>query len=173
MFIPESMVASWPWPWARSSAIACAFVVPAGSCLPTTPSNRTFVASPRIFGPLTVKATEVTPSVDRDRELDALGPQPGEQPPQRRPGSPWLRSAGAPPPPSASRPVARRCSCGGLLAELGDDDLAVGIAAREQLVVRAHPGDPPVVEHDDPVGVHDRAHPLRHDDDRGVARRLP
>ena len=61
MFMPEIMSASWPWPCARSSATACSLVTPAGSCLPTTPSNRTLVAAPRIFGPVTRSATEVTP----------------------------------------------------------------------------------------------------------------
>jgi hypothetical protein len=44
-FIPEIMSASWPWPWARSAAMACALVRPAGSCLLMMPSNSTLVAT--------------------------------------------------------------------------------------------------------------------------------
>ncbi len=38
----------------------------------------------------------------------------------------------------------------------------------QKLLVRSHAHDPPVVEHDDPVGMQDRAHPLRDDQNRRV-----
>ena len=56
----ESMSATWSWPLARRPAIAWAWVVPAGICLPTTPSNRMLVAWPRILGPITAKVTLTT-----------------------------------------------------------------------------------------------------------------
>jgi hypothetical protein len=48
------------------------------------------------------------------------------------------------------------------------DDLAIGLAGLEQLVVRAHADDRAAIEDDDLVGGHDRADPLRDDHDRGV-----
>ena len=66
--------------------------------------------------------------------------------------------------------AAGRPSCRFLRAELGVDDLAIGLAGRHQLAVRPDPDDPAAVEHDDPVGAHDRADALGDDDDRGVRR---
>src|ERR1700682_2923207 len=50
------------FPAARRAAIACSAVVPAGSRFPMTPVKMMSVASPMIFGPMTRKATLVTPS---------------------------------------------------------------------------------------------------------------
>ena len=49
------------------------------------------------------------------------------------------------------------------------DDLLVGRAGLEQLVVRAAADDHAVLEHEDLVGVEDRGDPLRDDHDRRVA----
>ncbi len=57
----SSMSAIWFSPRARRPTTAWSFVVPGGicspSCFPNTPSNTTFVALPRSFGPTMVKAT--------------------------------------------------------------------------------------------------------------------
>ena len=65
--------------------------------------------------------------------------------------------------------LVRRAHAASLLALRGDD-LGVGRAVRQQLVVGAEADTAAVLEHQDLVGVDDRGHPLGHHDDGGVAR---
>jgi len=60
-FIPPIIEAIWEWPSRRSIAIAWALVVPGFRRAPMRPSKSTLVALPRISGPDTMKATDVTP----------------------------------------------------------------------------------------------------------------
>jgi hypothetical protein len=60
-------------PAARAAATTCSFVRPAGSCLPIAPANIRSVARPRIFGPMTMKATLATPSASTAMSLVRSG----------------------------------------------------------------------------------------------------
>ena len=53
------------------------FVVPGFRSLPMTPLNKTFVALPRIHGPLTVNPTETTPNSTARDKSESLGTQAG------------------------------------------------------------------------------------------------
>ncbi len=60
--IPEIRSACWSWPAARRASSACCWVMPGGSCWPTTPSKISVVAVPRRYGPSTDSATLIVPS---------------------------------------------------------------------------------------------------------------
>ncbi len=55
-----SMSAIWPRPWSRIDWSTCSLVAPAGICLPMMPAKTRSVALPRIFGPITLRATLTT-----------------------------------------------------------------------------------------------------------------
>ena len=152
---------------ARSPSTACSLVTPAGSRPPTTPAKIRSVAWPRILGPSTVSATLATREQRRRRSpwparapsgassrlaegLKSIAFWPTMPPPiGPRPGPPVRpRSARSPSACPARRPaglagglVEPWCSCRLLLAELGRDDLPVGRAVGQQLVVGAAADD--------------------------------
>lgn len=63
--VPCSMSAIRPWPWARIWSRTCCLVAPAGICRPTMPEKTRSVARPRIFGPITLRATLTTTQSSR------------------------------------------------------------------------------------------------------------
>ncbi len=62
-FMPDSRSAKALSPRARAAAMACALVIPAGSCRPMTPLNSRSVAWPRMRGTTTPITVPVIPSV--------------------------------------------------------------------------------------------------------------
>ena len=147
--ILASMSACSSLPSARSPATTCSWVTPAGICLLTTPSKRMLVALPRILGPIDGNVTLTTASSDDDADAQALRGAAAAEPPQGAlevlglaVGIMSACPAGPPPgpggPPRPARPAgpgraggrgalsARSCDL--LLAQLGGDDLAVGLA---------------------------------------------
>ena len=60
--MPESMSANWSCPSARSWAMTSAGSAPAGSSFEMMPVKMRSVARPRMRGPTTLKATEMTPT---------------------------------------------------------------------------------------------------------------
>ncbi len=155
---------------------------PAGSCLPTTPSKMMFVALPRILGPMIAKRTLTIAKPMTSTMSSRSGAQLAEQAPEGAPEVARLRgrhrgeahgpatgaARAAPRAEAVRRPARGPCPARSrdlLLGELREDDLAVGRARGHELRVGADPDDAAVVEHDDPVGVDDRAHPLGDDDD--------
>ena len=76
-----SMSATLPWPDARRAATACSWVMPAGICLPTTPSKMMFVAFPRILGETIANRTLTTAKT----MTRATSQRSGRSSPSRRP----------------------------------------------------------------------------------------
>src|ERR1700733_1397106 len=162
-FIADSMSASRPSPRARSSVMTCAWVTPAGRCLLTKPSNKMFVAAPRILGPRIRKLTEITLYTTAMASRGQSGLSLASNRPMFRL---LLRRRACRPPFPRIRPSP--ASDRRLLAELGSDDLLVERAGIHQLPVAPDPGDAAGVKDDDLVGVHDRADPLRDHDHGGI-----
>ena len=75
-----SMSACCVWPAAFRASMACCWVIPAGICWLTTPSNRMSVALPRSFGPMTANVT-LTIARPTTRTIRArLGSERADQP---------------------------------------------------------------------------------------------
>ena len=116
--MPESKLAKPSWPLALAASMAWSCVMPAGSCLPTTPEKMMSVAVPNKYGPTTLSPTPITV---RTRTRDACSRSGRSWPSSRRADGQKSRdfSAGIPaaiaaPGPRIGGPAGRaRC---GLLA---------------------------------------------------------
>ncbi|GAP54300.1 hypothetical protein AHiyo6_08650, partial [Arthrobacter sp. Hiyo6] len=68
-----SMSAFWFSPAARSCAISCSLLTPAGSCLDTTPEKIRLVPSPSSRGPITENVTLTTASASTSNSHSRSG----------------------------------------------------------------------------------------------------